>query len=78
MLAIKENCRIKGNRSGGTGAASKFIPYPNTGFSIGNLTSQVFGNVYMNDLTIAKNDDVNYYGHMDDMVLSNDKDYLQP
>ena len=49
---VKENCRIKGNRTDWDGlpASKSLFHYPNTtGLPFGNLTSQVFGNVYMND-----------------------------
>jgi len=53
----------------------------NTGLPIGNLTSQVFGNVYMNDFDhwVKKELGIKYYGrYVDDMVfVHNDKISLQ-
>jgi len=81
---VKENCRIKGNRSDWDGLppSKSLFHYPNTtGLPIGNLTSQVFGNVYMNDFDywVKKELSIKYYGrYVDDMVfVHNDKDYLQ-
>jgi hypothetical protein len=50
------------------------------GFPIGNLTSQLFGNIYLNELDhfIKKDICINYYGrYVDDFVLVHpDKQYL--
>jgi hypothetical protein len=49
---VAENCRIKGHKSDWLGLppSKSLFNYPNnTGLPIGNLTSQVFGNVYMNN-----------------------------
>jgi hypothetical protein len=81
---VKENCRIKGNRNDWNGLPSSksLFYYPNTtGLPIGNLTSQVFGNVYMNDFDhfVKRELKIKYYGrYVDDMVfVHNDKNYLQ-
>jgi RNA-directed DNA polymerase len=81
---IKENCRIKGSRRDWDGlpTSKSLFHYPNTtGLPIGNLTSQVFGNVYMNDFDhlVKKELGIKYYGrYVDDMVfVNNDKNYLQ-
>ncbi|MFA7096642.1 MAG: RNA-directed DNA polymerase [Salinivirgaceae bacterium] len=81
---VKENCRIKGSRMDWDGlpASKSLFHYPNTtGLPIGNLTSQVFGNVYMNDFDhlVKKELGIKYYGrYVDDMVfVNNDKNYLQ-
>jgi hypothetical protein len=81
---VKENCRIKGSRSDWNGlppSKSLFHYNNNTGLPIGNLTSQVFGNVYMDDFDqwVKRELKIKYYGrYVDDMVfIHNDKDYLQ-
>jgi hypothetical protein len=81
---VKEKCRIKGSRSDWNGlppSKSLFHYNNNTGLPIGNLTSQVFGNVYMNDFDhwVKKELGLKYYGrYVDDMVfVHNDKNYLQ-
>jgi RNA-directed DNA polymerase len=46
------HCRIRGDRSDWVGlprSKSLFYAKPNKGFPIGNLTSQLFGNIYLND-----------------------------
>lgn len=55
--------------------------YPvSTGLPIGNLTSQVFGNVYLNsfDHFVKHKLGIKYYGrYVDDMVfIHNDKQFL--
>lgn len=53
---------------------------PQTGIPIGNLTSQLFANLYLHPLDIfitQKIGEANYFRYMDDFViLSPDKDYL--
>lgn len=81
---VTENCRIKGSKSDWMGlpASKSLFNYPkNIGLPIGNLTSQVFGNVYLNDFdyyvkTVLK---IKYYGrYVDDMIFfHNDKQYLE-
>jgi len=47
-----KHCRIKGKKSDWQGlpaSKSLFCSKPNQGLPIGNLTSQLFGNVYLND-----------------------------
>ena len=60
---------------------SLFCAKPNHGLPIGNLTSQLFGNVYLNDFDyfIKYNLRIEYYGrYVDDMVLVHqDKEYLK-
>ncbi|MDA3891465.1 MAG: RNA-directed DNA polymerase [Salinivirgaceae bacterium] len=80
---VKENCRIKGSRNDWNGLppSKSLFYYPNnTGLPIGNLTSQVFGNVYMNDFDhfIKRELKIKYYGrYVDDMVfVHNDKSFL--
>ena len=80
---VAGNCRIKGSRE-----EWKVLPqtkslfnYPSdTGVPIGNLTSQLFGNVYLNDFDhfVKKNLKIKHYGrYVDDMIFfHNDRDYL--
>lgn len=81
---VAENCRIKGSKSDWDGLppSKSLFNYPsNTGLPIGNLTSQVFGNVYMNDFDnfVKKEMKVKYYGrYVDDMLFfHNDKSFLE-
>lgn len=81
---VAENCRIKGNKSDWLGLppSKSLFNYPNnTGLPIGNLTSQVFGNVYMNDFDyfVKKEMKIKYYGrYVDDMLfVHNDKSFLE-
>jgi hypothetical protein len=81
---VAENCRIKGSKSDRDGLppSKSLFNYPsNTGLPIGNLTSQVFGNVYMNDFDhfVNKEMKVKYYGrYVDDMLfVHNDKSFLE-
>jgi len=81
---VKENCRIKGSRKDWQGlptSKSLFHHPDNTGLPIGNLTSQVFVNVYMNDFDhfVKRELTINYYGrYVDDMVfVHNDKNLLK-
>lgn len=82
--SVAENCRIKGSKSDWLGLppSKSLFNYPNTtGLPIGNLTSQLFGNVYMNDFDqFVKNEmKVKYYGrYVDDMLfVHNEKNYLE-
>jgi len=80
----KKNCIIKGRKSNWKGLPknkSLFFADKNKGLPIGNLTSQLFGNVYLNDFDIfikhllrAK-----YYGrYVDDIVVVHqDREYLK-
>lgn len=80
---VTENCRIKGSRSDWIGLpeSKSLFHYPvSTGLPIGNLTSQVFGNVYLNsfDHFVKHKLGIKYYGrYVDDMVfIHNDKQFL--
>lgn len=82
--AVAENCRIKGSRTDWNGLppSKSLFHYPaNTGLPIGNLTSQVFGNVYLNDFDhfVKRNLGIRFYGrYVDDMVfVHHDKNYLK-
>lgn len=79
-----ENCRIKGNKSDWDGLPSSkslFRVSKQSGLPIGNLTSQLFGNVYMNEFDhfVKRDLDIKYYGrYVDDFVIIHqDKKYLQ-
>ena len=78
------NCKIKGRKADWTGlpdSKSLFHTKPNCGLPIGNLTSQMFGNVYMNnfDHWVKQELGIKYYGrYVDDFVLVHkDKEYLK-
>jgi RNA-directed DNA polymerase len=80
----KENCIIKGKKEDWKGlpqTKSLFHAHPNCGLPIGNLTSQLFGNIYMNEFDhwVKKELGIKYYGrYVDDFVLIHEnKDYLQ-
>jgi len=80
---VTKNCRIKGNRGDWNGLPSSksLFHYPDdTGLPIGNLTSQVFGNVYLNDFDhfVKKILRIKYYGrYVDDMFfVHEDRDFL--
>jgi len=80
----KENCIIKGKTEDWVGlpkTKSLFHAQPNCGLPIGNLTSQLFGNIYMNEFDhwIKKELGIKHYGrYVDDFVLIHEsKDYLQ-
>ena len=77
------NCIIKGKKTDWKGLPknkSLFSQEANKGFPIGNLTSQLFGNIYLNDFDhFVKNKlGIKYYGrYVDDFVLIHqDKNYL--
>ena len=81
---VTENSRIKGNKSDWLGLppSKSLFNYPNnTGLPIGNLTSQVFGNVYMNDFDyfVKKELKLSYYGrYVDDMIFfHNENSFLE-
>ena len=81
---MSKNCRIKGSKLDWEGLppSKSLFNYPShKGLPIGNLTSQVFGNVYMNDLDhfVKKDLKLKYYGrYVDDMLfVHNDKSYLK-
>ena len=80
----KENCIIKGKKEDWVGlppTKSLFHAQPNCGLPIGNLTSQLFGNIYMNEFDhwVKKELYIKHYGrYVDDFVLIHErKDYLQ-
>lgn len=78
------NCFIKGSRADWRGlpeSKSLFKASLNCGLPIGNLTSQLFSNVYLNDFDhyIKKSLGIEYYGrYVDDFyILHPDKNYLK-
>jgi len=78
------HCHVKGLKSDWKGLPkdkSLFHTKKNYGLPIGNLTSQLFGNVYMNDFDhFVKGDlKIRYYGrYVDDFILiHNNKEYLK-
>jgi hypothetical protein len=78
------HCHIKGNSKDWDGlpkSKSLFFSQKDRGFPIGNLTSQLFGNIYLDDLDhfIHEKFGVKYYGrYVDDMVfVHSDKDFLK-
>ncbi len=82
--SVAKNCRIKGSKSDWVGlpASKSLFNYPSdTGLPIGNLTSQVFGNVYLNDIDhyVKKELKIKHYGrYVDDMIFFHqDKYYLE-
>ena len=77
-------CIIKWNRQDWVGlpkSKSLFYSEPNTGLPIGNLTSQIFANLYLHELDVfmKKELKIRYYGrYVDDFVLIHeDKEYLK-
>ena len=84
MCSSDLNCRLKGNKSDWQGLPknkSLFFALPGKGLPIGNLTSQLFGNIYLNEFDhfIKEKLACRYYGrYVDDMVfLHHDKKYLK-
>lgn len=80
----KESCIIKGKKEDWEGlpqTKSLFHAQPNCGLPIGNLTSQLFGNIYMNEFDhwVKRELGIKYYGrYVDDFVLIHEsKEYLQ-
>jgi hypothetical protein len=80
----KVNCIIKGKKEALNGlphTTSLFHAQPNRGLPIGNLTSQLFGNIYMNEFDhwVKKELGIKNYGrYVDDFVLIHEsKVYLQ-
>ena len=78
------NCIIKGKKEDWQGlpkTKSLFHAKENCGLPIGNLTSQLFGNVYLNDFDhfVKRDLGIRYYGrYVDDFVLvHSSKHYLQ-
>lgn len=79
-----KNCIIKGSKNDWKElpkSKSLFSTPDHCGLPIGNLTSQVFANFYMNpfDHYIKKDIEISYYGrYVDDFVLIHpDKEYLK-
>ncbi len=79
-----KNCIIKGSKSDWSDlpqTKSLFHSQPNCGLPIGNLTSQVFANFYMDSFDhFVKHDlKIQYYGrYVDDFVIVHeDKEYLK-
>lgn len=79
-----KNCIVKGDRSDWVGlpkTKSLFYAKKNCGLPIGNLTSQLFANIYLNpfDHFVKKNLKIRYYGrYVDDFVLfHNDREHLK-
>jgi len=79
-----KNCFIKGKKENWIGlpkSKSLFYAKPGRGLPIGNLTSQLFGNVYLNDFDhfIKYTLKCAYYGrYVDDIVIVHpDKEYLK-
>jgi len=79
-----KDCRMRGKREDWAGlpkSKSLFFAGANKGLPIGNLTSQLFGNVYLNDFDhfIKCKLGCRYYGrYVDDIVIVHrDKEYLK-
>jgi len=79
-----KNCLIKGSFKNWQGLPknkSLFFAKKNCGLPIGNLTSQLFSNVYLNDLDhfIKRKLKIKYYGrYVDDLIIIHkDKNYLK-
>lgn len=78
-----KNCRLRGSISDWKGLPrnkSLFFAKKNNGLPIGNLTSQLFGNIYLNDFDhfVKEKLKCKYYGrYVDDMVfIHQDKNFL--
>jgi len=79
-----KNCFIRGKKENWQGLPenkSLFCAGKNKGLPIGNLTSQLFGNVYLNDFDYFSKHylGIKYYGrYVDDIVIAHqDKEYLK-
>jgi hypothetical protein len=79
-----KNCFIKGKKENWEGlpkSKSLFWSDKNKGLPIGNLTSQLFGNIYLNDFDhfVKYKLKCRYYGrYVDDIVIAHqDKEYLK-
>jgi hypothetical protein len=79
----RKNCIIKGRRTDWNGlpaSKSLFNARPDCGLPIGNLTSQLFANIYLNEFDhfVKRDLAIRYYGrYVDDFVLvHHDKEYL--
>ncbi len=78
------NCRVRGNKKNWVGLPknkSLFFSNKNKGLPIGNLTSQLFSNIYLNDFDHFLRYKLNckYYGrYVDDFfIVSRDKFFLK-
>jgi len=78
------NCIVKGKKTDWDGlptSKSLFHAGSQKGLPIGNLTSQLFGNIYMNDFDhfVKRDLGIRYYGrYVDDFILIHEnKDYLK-
>ena len=75
-----KNCHVKGNRKGWIGlpkSKSLFFAGEGKGFPIGNLTSQLFGNIYLNEFDHFAREKlgIKRYGrYVDDMVFVHSSD----
>ena len=79
-----KNCQVKGKREDWVGlpkSKSLFFAKKDKGFPIGNLTSQLFGNIYLDEFDhfVKEKLHIKYYGrYVDDMIFVHaDKKYLQ-
>jgi RNA-directed DNA polymerase len=79
-----KNCIVKGKKSNWAGlpkTKSLFGAKANCGLPIGNLTSQLFGNIYLNDFDhfMKKEMTIKRYGrYVDDfVVIHDDKEFLK-
>ena len=79
-----KNCTVKGSKNDWKNlpkSKSLFYAEKNKGFPIGNLTSQLFGNIYLNDFDhfICHKLGTKYYGrYVDDFVIvHHNKKYLK-
>lgn len=79
-----KNCIVKGSKSDWAGlpkSKSLFYSEVGKGLPIGNLTSQLFSNVYLNDFDyfVKHKLKIRYYGrYVDDFILiHNNKEYLK-
>jgi hypothetical protein len=79
-----KNCKVKGKRKDWVGLPknkSLFFSKRSCGLPIGNLTSQLFSNIYLNDFDwfIKKELDCKFYGrYVDDFfVVFKDKEFLK-
>lgn len=78
-----QGCRIRGRKSDWRGlppSKSLFYAMPGKGLPIGNLTSQLFSNIYLNELDqfVKRELKIRFYGrYVDDFFLIHpDKNYL--
>jgi RNA-directed DNA polymerase len=79
-----KNCFVNGTRQDWAGlpkSKSLFWAKPNKGFPIGNLTSQLFGNIYLDEFDhfVKEKLKIKHYGrYVDDMVfVHQDKEFLK-